>query len=505
MTTQLTYSEWQRRAAQLLQQLPHQAMAGRAFINGQYVKAINEQTLAKYNPVNGQLLIHLAACDDLDADRAVLSARQSFERGSWSAASPAHRKKVLQRLAELILAHQQELALLETFDVGKPIAESLKIDIQGSARCFAWYGELIDKRNDEVLPTEYKVLGIARREALGVVAAIVPWNFPLLMTAWKIAPALAMGNSVVLKPSEKSSLTALRLAQLAVEAGIPDGVLNVVTGAGAAIGKALALHNDVDCVAFTGSTAVGKLILQYAGQSNMKRVWLECGGKSPNIVFADCEDLDKAATAAAFAIFFNQGEMCSAGSRLLVEASIKTQFLEKILQRATQFFPADPLNPSTRMGAIVDEQQLHRVLNYIEIGQQQGAQLIQGGQQVLRESGGYFVEPTIFDHVTPIMRIAQEEIFGPVLAVQTFATEAEAIELANNTIYGLAAAVWTNQLNKAHRMARAIRAGTVWINCYDEGDMSAPFGGFKQSGNGRDKSIHALDKYSDLKAIWMEF
>jgi 4-guanidinobutyraldehyde dehydrogenase/NAD-dependent aldehyde dehydrogenase len=339
---------------------------------------------------------------------------------------------------------------------------------------------------------------------MGVVGAIVPWNYPLLMAAWKIGPVLAAGNSFVLKPSEKSPLTAIRVAQLAIEAGIPEGVFNVVPGLGQTAGKALALHMDVDCIAFTGSTATGRNIMQYAGQSNMKRVSLECGGKSPNIVMADCPDLDKAATAAAFAIFDNQGEVCSAGSRLLVQESIKDAVLEKVKTIGKSLAPGDPLDSETKLGAIVDDIQMKRVLGYIDIGRKDGANVFLGGRRVREDSGGYFVEPTVFDGVRPGMTIAREEIFGPVLSTITFKTVDEAIEIANDVIYGLVAAVWTRDITVAHRTAKALRAGTVFINCYDADDITVPFGGFKQSGIGRDKSLHALEKYTELKTTWLD-
>jgi 4-guanidinobutyraldehyde dehydrogenase/NAD-dependent aldehyde dehydrogenase len=475
-----------------------------AFINGRYVDAASGATFDCLSPIDGRLLAKVAATDAADVDAAVASARAAFNKGSWSRMAPARRKRVLLKFAELIQAHAEELALLETLDMGKPIADSTRIDMPAAARSIAWFAEAIDKVYDEVAPTGPDALALITREPVGVVGAIVPWNFPLLMASWKLGPALAAGNSVILKPSEKSPLTALRVAELALEAGLPEGVLNVLPGLGQTAGKALALHMDVDCIAFTGSTATGRLMLQYSGQSNMKRVWLECGGKSPHIIMADTADLDRAARAAAFAIFFNQGEMCSAGSRLIVQDSVRDQVLEKIAAVGRTLQPGDPLDPKTALGAIVDETQLNTVMRYIESGKSEGARLAFGGQRVRKETGGFYVEPTIFDDVQPRMTIAREEIFGPVLATLTFRNVDEALEIANNVIYGLAAGIWTRDIRTAHRVARALRAGTVYVNCYDADDITVPFGGFKQSGNGRDKSLHALDKYVELKTTWID-
>ncbi|MCQ4273841.1 aldehyde dehydrogenase [Stutzerimonas degradans] len=496
MTT-LTLADWQQRARDL-------RIEGRAFIQGEYTAAADGAQFDCISPIDGRLLAQVASCDQADAERAVASARAAFEAGSWAQLAPAKRKAVMIRFAELLEAHAEELALLETLDMGKPIGDSLTVDIPGAARALRWSGEAIDKVYDEVAPTPHDQLGLVTREPVGVVAAIVPWNFPLMMACWKLGPALATGNSVVLKPSEKSPLTAIRIARLAIEAGIPAGVLNVLPGYGHTVGKALALHMDVDTLVFTGSTRVAKQLMIYAGESNMKRVWLEAGGKSPNIVFADAPDLQAAAQAAAGAIAFNQGEVCTAGSRLLVERSIKARFLPMVVEALKGWKPGNPLDPATNVGALVDTQQLNTVLGYIDAGRQAGAQVLIGGQRTLEETGGLYVEPTIFDGVDNAMKIAQEEIFGPVLSVISFDSVEEAVAIANDTPYGLAAAVWTADLSKAHRTARALRAGSVWVNQYDGGDMTAPFGGFKQSGNGRDKSLHAFDKYTELKATWIK-
>lgn len=496
MTT-LTLADWQQRARDL-------RIEGRAFIQGEYTAAADGAQFDCISPIDGRLLAQVASCDQADAERAVASARAAFDAGSWAQLAPAKRKAVMIRFAELLEAHAEELALLETLDMGKPIGDSLTVDIPGAARALRWSGEAIDKVYDEVAPTPHDQLGLVTREPVGVVAAIVPWNFPLMMACWKLGPALATGNSVVLKPSEKSPLTAIRIARLAIEAGIPAGVLNVLPGYGHTVGKALALHMDVDTLVFTGSTRVAKQLMIYAGESNMKRVWLEAGGKSPNIVFADAPDLQAAAQAAAGAIAFNQGEVCTAGSRLLVERSIKERFLPLVVEALKAWKPGNPLDPATNVGALVDTQQLNTVLGYIEAGRAAGAQVLLGGQRTLEETGGLYVEPTIFDGVGNAMKIAQEEIFGPVLSVISFDSAEEALAIANDTPYGLAAAVWTADLSKAHRTARALRAGSVWVNQYDGGDMTAPFGGFKQSGNGRDKSLHAFDKYTELKATWIK-
>ena len=496
MTT-LTRADWEQRAQQL-------KIEGRAYINGEYTAAVSNETFECLSPVDGRLLGKVASCDSADAQRAVENARKTFDSGVWSRLAPAKRKATMIRFAGLLKQNAEELALLETLDMGKPISDSLGIDVPGAANALSWSGEAIDKIYDEVAATPHNQLGLVTREPVGVVAAIVPWNFPLMMACWKLGPALSTGNSVILKPSEKSPLTAIRIAALAVEAGIPAGVLNVLPGYGHTVGKALALHMDVDTLVFTGSTKIAKQLMVYSGESNMKRVWLEAGGKSPNIVFADAPDLQAAAESAASAIAFNQGEVCTAGSRLLVERSIKDTFLALVIEALKGWKPGNPLDPATNVGALVDTQQMNTVLSYIKSGHSEGAKLVAGGNQILKETGGTYVEPTIFDGVSNAMKIAQEEIFGPVLSVITFDTAEEAVQIANDTPYGLAAAVWTADISKAHLTAKALRAGSVWVNQYDGGDMTAPFGGFKQSGNGRDKSRHAFDKYTELKSTWIK-
>ena len=493
----LTRQEWERRAREL-------RIETRAFIDGHYRAAEEGDTFDCLSPIDGRSLGQVASCGPADADLAVQVARERFESGVWSRLAPVKRKQVMIRFAERLDAHREELALLETLDMGKPITDALKVDIPAAARALRWSGEAIDKLYDQVAATPHDELGLVTREPIGVVAAIVPWNFPLLMACWKLGPALAAGNSVVLKPSEKSPLTAIRVAQLAVEAGIPAGVFNVLPGYGHTVGKALALHMDVDCLVFTGSTRIAKQLMIYAGESNMKRVWLEAGGKSPNIVFADAPDLQAAAEAAASAIAYNQGEVCTAGSRLLVENRIKDDFVARVLEALKTWQVGHPLDPASKVGALVDRQQMETVLGYIEAGHREGARLLCGGQRVMEDSGGTYVEPTLFDGVDNAMKIAREEIFGPVLSVLGFDGDEEAVRIANDTPYGLAAGVWTSNLSRAHRVARALRAGSVWVNQYDGGDMTAPFGGFKQSGNGRDKSLHAFDKYTELKATWIK-
>lgn len=476
-----------------------------AFIDGQFVNAQSGQTFLTENPATGQPLARVAACDAPDVDRAVRAARRAFEAGTWSRMKPADRKKVLLKFADLLEAHADELALLDTLEAGKPIRDCATMDLPETVLCIRWHAEAIDKLYDHISPTGPENLALIVREPVGVVGCVIPWNFPAQMAAWKIGPALAAGNSVVLKPAEQTSLSAIRMAELAAEAGVPPGVLNVVPGLGETAGQAIGRHRDIDMVAFTGSTEVGRYFLKYAAESNLKRIILECGGKSPQVVFEDAPELDVVASHAVAAAFWNMGENCSCGSRLIVHKKVKDKLLDRIVKLARSWKVGDPLDPQTRLGPMIEKAHLEKVLGYIQAGKAEGAKLILGGRRILEKTGGYFVEVTIFDEVSNRMKIAREEIFGPVLSVIPFSTEEEAVALANDTNYGLAASLYTRDLNRAHRVARAIRAGTVSVNCFSEGDITTPFGGFKESGfAGRDKSIWAHQQYTELKTIWMQ-
>lgn len=493
----MTLADWQGRADKV-------EIEGRAFIGGQYVDALSGETRPTLNVGTGATLCDVASCGPEDADRAIAIARKTFESGVWANMAPMDRKLIMVRWAELIEEHGNELALLECLDVGKPIADTVDVDIPGTVRTIRWSGEAIDKIYGEIAPTPPGTLALITRLPLGVVTAIVPWNFPLSTTAWKLGPSIASGNSVILKPASNTPLTALRIAALASEAGLPDGVLQVLPGPGGSLGQHLSTHMDIDGQTFTGSTPVGKQLMQYAGQSNLKRTFLELGGKSPNIVFPDA-DLDEAASMAAVAVFYNAGQTCTAGTRLIVHERIKDEFMEKVVENTKNWMPGNPLDPSTQMGPLIDKSQYKTVSEYVDIGQSEGANLLFGGNRVMEDTGGYFFEPTIFTEVPNSMRIAQEEIFGPVMSTITFKDRDDAIAIANDSIFGLSGAVWSRDINTALSVAKAVRVGTMGINNYFGGDVTVPFGGFDQSGNGRDKSIHAFDDYTELKTTWIEY
>jgi len=491
-----THAEWKARAAAL-------KLRNQCWIDGAFVPSLSGARFETVNPATGAVITDVARGGAEDIDRAVKVARRAFEDRRWSGKTPGERKEVLLKLAALIRENVPELALLDTLDMGKLIKDSSTVDAPGSAYFFQWHAEAIDKIYDEIAPTGGRDLAMVRRIPLGVIGAVVPWNFPLDMATWKLAPALAMGNSVVLKPAEQSPLSALRLAELAAEAGLPDGVLNVVPGYGQDAGQALGRHPDVDCLVFTGSTGVGKLFQRYAGESNMKQVWLETGGKSPNLIFA-AADLDKAAEMAAFGIFFNQGEVCSANSRMLVHADVADEMVARMEARARAIVPGDPLDPASTLGSLVDRAHTDTVMGFVEAGKRE-ARLVCGGERVSLNGSDAFVQPTIFVGASQEARIVREEIFGPVLSIQTFRDEEEAVAMANASVYGLAASVWTRDLSRALSLSDRLNAGTVSVNTVDALSAMTPFGGIKQSGFGRDLSIHSFDKYSALKTVWIKY
>lgn len=458
-----------------------------------------------FTPRDGSSLGLMPWADASDADTAVAVARRAFDEGPWPRLHPRERGEILQRFAALVEDHRAEIALLVSLEMGKPIRAAYEIELRALIRTLRFYGELADKQAGEVAPTVEGELALVTREPAGVVAAVVPWNFPLTLAGWKFAPALAAGCTVVLKTADVSSLSMQRVAELGSEAGLPPGVLNVLAGSGSVVGKRLGEHPDVDILTFTGSTEVGRHFLRYSADSNLKRVYLELGGKSPNIILPDAPDLDRAADTAAWAIFFNSGEMCTAGSRLILHRDIADRVLERIVETSAQWHPGDPLDPDTKMGPMVDEQTLQRVLAQLEAGLAHGGTVATGGARVQVGSGGPYLAPTVVTGLQPDNPLVREELFAPILSVLIVDSEEEAVRVAGDTPYGLAAAVWTSDLGAAHRVSRALRAGTVWVNCYEEGDLAVPFGGVKLSGFGRDKSRHALDEYSDLKTTWIAY
>ena len=484
---------WQERAAAIK---PN----GNIFIDGKSVPAASGKTFSDFSPTLKKEIANIASGDTEDINRAVQSAKKAFESGVWSEMNPRDKKTIMLRWAELLNQHREELALLETLDVGKPISDSLAVDTRNSARVIQWYAETIDKNYDEIAPAPRNALAMVTREPLGVVGAIVPWNYPMSITSWKLGPALAMGNTIVIKPAENSSLTAVRMAELAIEAGLPEGVFNVVPGLGSEAGAALAGHMDVAKIAFTGSGPTGRKIMQYAAESNMKQVSLELGGKSPQVVLSDCTNLKLAAETIGWAIYYNAGQTCNAGSRIIVESAVKEELFAHLKEFVKTFKVGDPLNPETMMGPLVSKVQRDRVNEYLDIANQ--SDVIFGGQKA--EGDNLYVQPTLVSNIDNKSRLAQEEIFGPVLVAIEAKDSDEALKLANETQYGLAASVWTSNVAKAHNFARKLRAGTVWINTFDALDVITPFGGFGASGTGRDKSLHALDAYSALKTTWVD-
>jgi gamma-glutamyl-gamma-aminobutyraldehyde dehydrogenase len=476
-----------------------------ALIDGRFVDAEGGATFDDFDPATGKVLIKVAACSEGDVDRAVRAARRAFEDGRWSRLDPKERKRILLRFADLVAASAAEIALLDCIDAGKPITDCENLDLPDVVNNIRWYAEAVDKVFGKISPTGEGNLGLIIREPIGVVGIVVPWNFPAGTLSWKIAPALAAGNSIVVKPAELAPLSALRIGELALEAGIPVGVFNVAPGLGHVAGRAIGLHGDVDMVTFTGSTEVGRHFLRYAADSNLKKIVLECGGKSPQIVMPDAAaDLDNIAENLAGAAFWNMGENCTCGSRILVHSGIKDDFVGKLVAASRKWVVGPPTDRSTRLGPLIEASALERVIAHIRLAKKEGAQIVTGGKRVLEETGGWFVEPTVVDEVTPNMAIAREEVFGPVAAVLGFDTEREAADIANNSTYGLAATVFCRDVNLAIRMARAVRAGTVAVNGYGEGDITTPFGGYKTSGfGGYDKGIEAFDQYTHVKTIWM--
>jgi gamma-glutamyl-gamma-aminobutyraldehyde dehydrogenase len=497
MPTLLTHEEYNAIAADL-------SLPLNAYVNGKFSKPRSGKTMDTVNPATGESLGKMAACDSSDVDYTVTKAREAFDRGDWSRMHPSDRKRVIIQLSKLILRHRHELAVMESLESGKPIHECQLTDVPETVHCLQWHAEATDKLYDQVSPSGDDALGLIIREPVGVVACVLPWNFPLMMLAWKIGPALSAGNSVIVKPAEQTSMTALRVAELASEAGLPDGVLNILPGEGPDVGEPIGRHDGVQVVSFTGSTEVGRKFLEYSAQSNLKRIVLECGGKNPAVVLSDADNLDHAAKHIVYAALWNMGQNCTANSRVIVHKDVKPKLLERILEQLRSWKTGDPLDPTNQLGAIVSKEQYDKILDFIEVGKKEGANVLVGGS-AMKIGDGMFIEPTLFDDVTSEMTIAREEIFGPVFAIIEVSSDARAVAMANDTCYGLQASLYTSSVKNAHRYARALQAGTVSVNCYAEGDIATPFGGYKLSGfGGRDNSLQAHEQYCETKTIWID-
>jgi gamma-glutamyl-gamma-aminobutyraldehyde dehydrogenase len=496
MPTLLTHEEYQAIAADI-------AMPVNAYINGKFAKPRSGNYMESINPATGEVLAKVAACGNEDVDYAVTKAREAFDRGDWSRMHPSERKQVMIQLTKLMQRDRHQLATLESLESGKPIRECQLTDVPETLHCLKWHAEATDKLYDQISPSGDDALGLIIREPVGVAACVLPWNFPLMMLAWKIGPALSAGNSVIVKPAEQTSMTALRVAELATEAGIPDGVLNVLPGDGPQTGEPLGRHDGIAVVSFTGSTEVGRRFLEYSAQSNLKRIVLECGGKNPALVLEDADNLDHAARQIVYAGMWNMGQNCTANSRVIVHKKVSKALVERMLEQLRSWRTGDPLDPTNQLGAIVNREQYDKILNYIAIAKKEGAEVLAGGNAV-KNGDGLFIEPTIFGGVTPDMTIAKEEIFGPVMAVIDVTSDEHGLALANDTVYGLQASLYTSNVTKAHRFARAMQAGTISVNCYAEGDIATPFGGYKLSGfGGRDNSLQAHEQYCETKTIWI--
>ncbi len=497
MPTLLSHDEYKAIAADL-------SFPVNAFINGKFSRPQAGKTMESINPATGELLAKVAACDAADVDHAVTKAREAFDRGDWSRMHPAERKSVMIQLVKLMDRDRYGLAVLESLESGKPIRECQLTDLPETIECLKWHAEAADKIYDQLSPSGDNAVGMIVREPAGVVGCVLPWNFPLQMLAWKIGPALAAGNSVIVKPAEQTSMSALRIAELAIEAGFPAGVLNVLPGEGPDVGEPLGRHDGVDVVSFTGSTEIGRRFLEYSAQSNLKRIVLECGGKNPAVVLADADRLDHAARSIVYAALWNMGQNCTANSRVIVHRDVKDDLLARIVEQMREWKTGDPLDPTNHLGAIVSREQYDRILKYIELAKKEGAKLVAGGK-AMKAGDGLFIEPTLFDGVTPDMTIAREEVFGPVFVIIEVESDAHALAIANDSCYGLQASLYTSNVRNAHRFAKAIQAGTVSVNCYAEGDRTTPFGGYKLSGfGGRDNSLLAHDQYCEIKTIWLD-